>query len=324
MTGILTAFTTIWTLTVVGWLIGRYQILGPGAEQVLARLVFFVATPALLFATLATSSMDRIVTPALAAFVISTVVVAAASIAAARLLWRRSPAESVVAGLCGSYVNAANLGIPVAAYALGDVSFVAPVLLFQVLVASPIALTVLETLGTAAAPRPVSPLGRLIALPARNPIMLGSAAGLLLAVANWRLNDEVLRPFQLIGQAAVPTALLALGVSLSLRSGPSAPAGAEADETGGLAAVPRAMTATLASMKLVAQPLVAYAVGRLLLGLSGPPLLAAVITSGLPTAQNVFVFATRYRQGAALARNSVVVSTVLAALTLTGFAFWLS
>lgn len=372
MRGLLVAFITIWAVTAVGWLIGRYQLLGPQAETVLARLVFFVATPALLFRTLATSSLREIFTPALAAFVVSTVVLATAAVAIARLLWRLPTSESVVAGLCASYVNAANLGIPVAAYALGDVSFVAPVLLFQVLIAAPAALAVLETDGgrTRARSADSLPAGRfrgggrvvnsgesggavglevvedaggddrpalvrLALLPARNPIMLASAAGLILAVIGWRPPDEVLRPFELVGSAAVPTALLALGVSLSAgravaqtsAPGPETSSGSTAIEdtvAGTEATVPRRTAiVTLVALKVLVQPLVAYLFGRYGLGLAGRSLLAAVVTSGLPTAQNVFVFATRYQRGTALARDSVVVSTLLAALSLSVFAYWL-
>jgi malonate transporter len=52
------------------------------------------------------------------------------------------------------------------------------------------------------------------------------------------------------------------------------------------------------------------------LGLTGPTLLAAVLISGLPTAQNVFVFATHYRVAQSLARDAVVLSTVVAAVSL--------
>lgn len=302
MRGLLVAFVAIWAVTAAGWLIGRYGLLGPQAEVVLARLVFFVATPALLFVTLSTSDLHEIFTPALAAFVLSTVVVGVLAVVLARYGWHWQRSESVVAGLSASYVNAANLGIPVAAYALGDVSFAAPVLLFQVLVAAPLALAVLEVDGGSPA--------RLAMVPVRNPIILASAAGLILAVTGWHPPDEVLRPFQLVGSAAVPTALLALGVSLS--------AGRV-----GSPGVARGQLLTLAGLKVVAQPAVAYLIARYALGLDGRPLLAAVITSGLPTAQNVFVFASRYQRAAGLARDSVLVTTLLTAVTLVLFAYWL-
>lgn len=304
MRGLLVAFVAIWAVAAAGWLVGRYGLLGPYADTVLARLVFFVATPALLFVTLATSRPHDVLTPALAAFVLSALVVQVAALALARYWWRWPVGEAVVAGLCASYVNAANLGIPVAAYALGDVSFAAPVLLFQVVVAAPLALAILELTGDG---RP-----RVAMLPVRNPIMLASAAGLVLAAGGWRPPEEVLRPFELVGSAAVPTALLALGLSLAAGAGPA-----------GRPEVPRSRVLTLVGLKVLAQPAIAYLAGRYLLGLDGRPMLAAVVTAGLPTAQNVFVFAARYRRAASLARDSVVVTTLLCAVTLVGFASWL-
>jgi malonate transporter len=60
-----------------------------------------------------------------------------------------------------------------------------------------------------------------------------------------------------------------------------------------------------------------------LLGLTGPALLAAVVTAALPTAQNIFVFASRYRRGEAFARDTIVLSTAVAAVTLIGVVAWL-
>jgi malonate transporter len=338
MRGVLAGFAAIWAVTAVGWVVGRLDLLGGRAERVLARLVFFVLTPALLFTTLSRSHPARLLTPALAAFAISAGAVALGTGLLARFRWRRRPAESVVAALCASYVNAANLGIPVAAYVLDDVSAVAPVLLFQVLVMAPVALAVLEVAGPASGepepgtasagrrdalagaatvsraatvrgPRRVA-LGRLALLPARNPIMLASAAGIALALGGWRLPGELLRPLELLGSAAVPVALLALGLALA----------GERPRLGGPDSAPRY---ALAALKTVGQPLLAYLVGRHALGLDGPALLAAVVTAGLPTAQNVFVFAARYERAERLARDVVLISTLVAAVTLAAAATWL-
>jgi len=299
MREVLTGFAVIWLIAAVGYPIGRYEVLGPAAPTVLARLVFFVAAPALLFATLVKSSLGEIFTPALAAFVLSTVAVAAAYVLAARLLWRQSVGELTVGALAASYVNAANLGLPIAAYVLGDVSFVAPVLIFQVLLASPVALAVLD-IATGEGGLSVK---QLVLLPARNPIMLASAAGIVLAASGWRPPADVLRPFELIGAAAVPAALLAFGMSVPgsqpLHAGPDAPA-----------------RYTAVALKVVVQPALAYVIARLALGLHGPALLAAVVTAALPTGQNVFVFATRYGQGESLARDCVMLSTLASAVVM--------
>jgi predicted permease len=134
-------------------------------------------------------------------------------------------------------------------------------------------------------------------------------------VLAWHPYADVLRPLQLLGQAAVPTALLALGLSLGAGRGPNgqAPLSPRARVS------PRVAVATLVGLKLVAQPVIAFLVGRYGFGLQGRVLLGSVVMSGLPTAQNVFVYASRYRQGVGLARSSVILSTVVAFLTLGVF-----
>jgi predicted permease len=325
--GVITGFAAIWAVTAVGWLVGRLDLLGARAERVLARLVFFVLTPALLFTTLSRSDPADLVTPALVAFAASAAVTAAAGAALARVRGRQPVAETVVAGLCSSYVNAANLGIPVAAYVLDDVSAVAPVLLFQVLFVAPMALAVLDSRdGPARSPR------RLVMVPARNPVFLGSAAGIAVALVGWRPPEAAVRPVELLGSATVPVALLALGLALAgarpLRRAreqvapegervASDPAPAEPDGGG------RGLRYGLVALKTVVQPLVAYLVARHALGLAGPALLAAVVMAALPTAQNVFVFASRYERAEHLARDVVLLSTVVTAATMAVVAAWL-
>nr|MDT0657467.1 AEC family transporter [Micromonospora sp. DSM 115978] len=299
MRGVLTGFIAIWAVTAVGYLVSRYELLGPHATEVLARLAFLVATPALLFTTLARATLAEVFTPALAAFVASTLLIATGYLCLARWVWRQPAGDAIIGALSASYVNAGNLGLPVAAYVLGQVSFVAPVLLFQALLAAPTALAALDTVSAGRKPS----VRRLALLPARNPIMIGCAAGLAVSASGWRPPVEVMRPFDLVGAAAVPLALLALGMSLR-GSRPLAP-GPDA-----------AQRYPAVALKVVAQPLVAYLIAHFALGLSGPTLLAAVLLSGLPTAQNVFIFATHYRIAQSLARDAVVLSTLVAAVSL--------
>lgn len=281
-------------------MIGRSRLLGEGAETVLARLVFFVAAPALLFATLATTPVARVFTPAFLPFLVSTLVVALAAAAASRWRWKLSLGDATVATLAGSYVNGGYLGIPIAAFVLGDVSYAVPVLLFQVLLYSPVALALLDA-------RPG--LRGLLQLPVRNPIIPACLLGLSVTVSGWSMPAGLLRPFELTGAAAVPLALVALGLSLGgarpLHPGPDAE-----------------IRYGVVVAKTVVQPLLAYAAGRLL-GLPDALLLAGVVMSGLPTAQNVFVFAARFGHAPALARDAVVLSTLLGAVALVLVGVWL-
>lgn len=305
MRGVLTGFTTIWSLTLIGYLIGRFNLLGTEATRVVARLVFLVCAPALLFTTLARADLTRVFTPALAAFAVSTVITAAGYLVLAGRRNRVDRATATIGALSASYVNTANLGLPVAAYVLGDVSVIAPMLLFQVLLVTPVALAILDR-GTGGR----TSWRQLAGLPARNPVILGCAGGLLVAATGWQPAAEVLRPFELLGAAAVPLALLALGMSLP---------GAR-PLSGGDDARQRYLAVAL---KVVGQPAVSYVIGRYALGLDRPALLTAVVGAALPTAQNVFVYATQYGRATALARDAVVLSTVVAAISLTVITLWL-
>ncbi len=293
LNSVLVGFGALVAVIAVGWVAGRVGVLGDGAAGVLSRLSYFVATPALLLLTLADADAGVLLSPALVATAGSAALCALLYVGLARWRWRDRPAELATGGLASSYVNAGNLGVPIAVYVLGDASYVAPVLLFQVLVLAPVGLTVLAG-SRATAPSRI----RLLTQPLRTPVVVGCALGLVVAAAGWRLPSPVLRPVELLAALAVPAALLAYGMSLH-----GAPRPASGDGAGQvwLAVV----------LKTVAQPAVAYALGRWVAHVDGPTLLAVTITSALPTAQNVFVYATAYDRGTRLARDVVLLSTVL-------------
>ncbi|SCL52992.1 hypothetical protein GA0070606_2051 [Micromonospora citrea] len=299
----LTGFAVIATVIAVGYALGRLGVLGPEAATVLSRVAFFVATPALLFQTVARADVPAIVSSALVVTVASTVAVASLYVAVARLRWRRSVAEATIGALASSYVNAANIGIPVAVYVLGDASFVAPVLMFQLVVVTPVAYALLEA---ATAKRRPSP-GTVVLQPLTNPVTVACALGVAASLTGWLPPEPVLRPIALVAAMAVPATLIAYGVSLH---GAARPGSGDTGRDVRLAVV----------LKTVVQPAVAYLVARFAMGLPAALVLACTVTAALPTAQNVFVYAVRFDRGTVLARDSILLSTVTAVPVLIGVA----
>jgi predicted permease len=296
VTGVLGGFVALAVVIAVGWIVGRSGILGAAAEGVLARLSFFVATPALLFLTLADADPGAVLSAPLLATAGSAVLAALLYALLAWWRWRLPAAELTTGGLASSYVNAGNLGIPVTAYVLGDASYVAPVLLFQVLVMAPIGLAVLA--GSRAGDGQKMSRWRLLTQPVRTPVVIGCALGLLFAAVGGELPPLLLEPVELIAALAIPAALLAYG--MSLHGSPRPAAGERAGQVWlGVA------------LKTVGQPLLAYALGRWVAGLDGLELVAVTVTSALPTAQNVYVYASSYDRGTLLARDVVMLSTLL-------------
>ena len=305
MTGVLGGFAALVAVIAVGWLVGRSGILGVGAEVVLSRLSFFVATPALLFLTLAEADPGAVLSLGLIGSAGSAVGIALLFAAVAWWRWRPSVPDLTTGALATSYVNAGNLGIPVAAYVLGDASYVAPVLLFQVLVMAPVGLALLA--GSHPAQGAAPSRWRQLFQPVRTPVVIGCALGLLLAASDWQLPVLALRPIELIAALAVPAALLAYGMSLN---------GAPRPASGELAG----QVWFAVALKTVGQPLLAYVLGRWVADLDGIALLAVTVTSALPTAQNVFVYAASYDRDTLLARDVILLSTVLSVPVLLGIA----
>ena len=61
-----------------------------------------------------------------------------------RFLLKRPLPESLISSMSASLANSANLGIPIAVFVLGDASYVAPLLIFQLAFFTPFFLMVLD------------------------------------------------------------------------------------------------------------------------------------------------------------------------------------
>ncbi|MDG9708443.1 AEC family transporter [Streptomyces sp. DH10] len=294
MQGVLSGFAVIAVVIGVGYLIGRRGYLGDGGREVLTKLAFHVASPALLFTTLAQADLSVIFSDRLLVTAMSTAAVAGVFVAVgAARGW--GVGRTTIGALCSSYVNSGNLGIPIAVYVLGDASLVAPVLLFQLVGVTPVALTVLD-LASGGVKRP---LWQRLLTPLRNPIALGSLAGVAASASGLRVPGPLMDPLTLIGNMSVPAVLLAFGISLR---GSTLP----------LRGAERAPVLLAVALKAVVQPLVAWALAAGVFGLHGALLLDVVVTSALPAAQNLFTYASSYRVGEVLAREAILLSTVLA------------
>lgn len=294
MQGVLTGFTVIATVIAVGYVIGRRGYLGQDGRAVLTRLAFDVATPALLFTMLAGADLSVVLSQRLLVTAIATAATAGVFVLVARQFLRWEAGRVTIGALCSSYVNAGNLGIPIAVYVLGDASLVAPVLLLQQILVTPLALTVLDL------SRPGEPVSvvRRLTTPLRNPMAIGSLAGVAVAASGWPLPGPLLEPLVLIGNMSVPAVLLAFGISL--RGGERPGRGED-----------RGALYLSAVLKTVAQPVVAWAVGAGLFGLRGEALLDVVVIAALPAAQNLFTYASHYRVAERFARESILLSTLL-------------
>ncbi|PXA81081.1 AEC family transporter [Auritidibacter sp. NML120636] len=315
MAEVISGFTVIWVIILVGYLVGKTRVLGPQAQQVLSRTAFFVANPALLFKTLSESDISVILGPqlwvaAISAFTILVIYLVISRFVIPAGTW----SERFMGGMSSSMVNSANLGIPISAYVLGNPAWSAPVILFQLAIYTPIYVLVLDTLTdreqrtdrSSTAPRKVRPTGfltvmaRMLVSIVKNPMIIGSGLGIISALTDIHFPGPIDESITLIAGASIPAMLLAFGLSL-VGSKPL-----EKDS--------RRRSAVLigSALKLVLHPALAWVLAQFVFGMDPVHVFTAVVLASLPTAQNVFVAASRYNTGIVVSRDTVFITTIAA------------
>lgn len=299
MQGILTGFAIIGVVIAAGYVAGRLRLGGPEAGTTLNRIGFFVASPALLFTVVADADLGALLGAPLLVQAIAGAS-AAAVFVAVNLLWLRLRVpEATIGALGAGYVNAGNIGLPVALYVLGDATAVVPVIGLQLLIVSPLVLLLLDS---STSENRVS-LGFVLSQPVRNPIILGALAGGAVSLTGARVPAVVLAPLEILGGAAIPMILLAFGMSLH---GSRPLRGQEG----------RAAVVVAAALKAVVMPTVAFVVARYGFGLDDDAVVSAVTLAALPAAQNIFNYAARFRRGEVLARDTILVTTLASPVVL--------
>jgi predicted permease len=172
--------------------------------------------------------------------------------------------------------------------------------LFQTGFFAPIGLALLAVFGKRRASGREAPVWKAIAGAISSPIVIGSLSGVVVSAADWTVPLVAMEPIRLIAGGAVPVMLIAFGMSLR-----DTPVLAKTSKRG------QAILVT--AVKLLAMPFAAWALARFAFGLDPAAVYAVTAMAALPTAQNVFNYASRYEASTILARDAVTLTTLGAA-----------
>ncbi|ADG97718.1 Auxin Efflux Carrier [Segniliparus rotundus DSM 44985] len=295
MTGALNGFAVIFVLVAIGYCTARFRVLGEHGVVVLARLVYSVATPALLFEMLAKTPMSSVFSPEVLVAGAAVLVIATTYFFVARLLWHKDMQSSVLGMLAASYANSTNLGIPIAAFILGGQQYVTPLVLFQMVFYQPFAIMLLSLGKSVPGKRRLVEALRGFA----NPMLVGGLLGVAASATGLPRPVFLDSSLAMIGAMTVPSALLVFGMSFV--------AGSTSDQE--KASRRELWFAVL--LKSVAYPVVAYALARFAFGLDMSAARAATVLAALPTANMVYVLAVRHNRCQSLARDVSLATTLV-------------
>ncbi|MGO4591862.1 AEC family transporter [Paenarthrobacter sp. 2TAF44] len=293
MGGVVSGILIVALVIAVGYFAARYKVLAPDVQSALTRTAFYITNPALLFTVVGKSDIRAALGVDAPLALLSAAVIGLLYCLLSFVFFRRPVAETAVGAMASSYANANNIGIPVSLYAVGTAQHVAPVLLVQLLIMAPFYLSVLGVAGGTK----IS-WKRMLLQPFSNPMIIASGLGVVMALTGWDAPELVQKPIDMLAGAAVPMVLLAFGMSLAGK--------APLQKGDG-----RVETVVATTLKVAGMPVVVWALGRFVFGLEGQHLLASVIMAALPTAQNVFLFASPYGRGMTMARDVILCTTVL-------------
>lgn len=300
----------VFGLILAGYVAGRAGLLGGASSEALNRFVYWMALPALLFVSMArVPARDVLNLPFLAAFGGGMAACFLASFAGNAILYRGRLAEQTLRSLAGVFSNVGYMGVPLYLTAFGPERTL-PALIATVFVASVAvgATVVLIEIDLSRAGRARHIMRDVADALVRNPLVVGPLAGLAASAAGVRLPIPVETFCTLLGAAAGPCALFAIGLFMVGKP---------------LAGDPREM-APILLMKLVVHPLVTWVIAVPILGMQPFWAASAVVLAALPTGALIFTLGQNYGVWVAGASASILTSTVLsivtvsAALVLTG------
>ena len=299
----------IFGVILAGLLAGRWRILGGEATAALNAFVSTFALPVLFFGTLARTPVQAVLDPQLMlGFSLVVLATFALGMLSTRLAVKGGLARMSLQGIAASWGNVGYMGVPLCLAAFGEAGL--PPAMLAVIVTSIIAMVfgvMLIELEVAAGHGPVVTFLNAAWNVARNPLPLSIVAGIVWSGLALPLPTPVEKWLDLLGAAASPCALFAIGLFLSDKSVRHGLAEA------GLATV----------IKLLVQPLLAAVVLPWFIDLKSVAGQAALVMASLPTAANAFVLAKQFNVGVEQNTASVLLSTAFSVVTVSALLVWL-
>ena len=296
----LTAVLPVFLVILVGFVLRRARWLPDAFWAPAENMTYTVTFPALLVANLASADMGRVAwAPLMAVQADAVVLVAAGAVALRKPLSARLGLDGPAFGSVFQGMIRPNtyVGLAFAAALFGDAGVTLTAICVAVVVPLVNVLSVLclSACGSGQAARP----GAIARGIATNPLILACALGIGLNASGLGLPPVIGPTLEILGRAALPVALLAVGAGLSFRHLGRA----------------RAPVAAASGIKLALLPAL-VGLGCVATGLDGPTTTVAVLYAGLPCSASSYVLARRMGGDAPLIAGIITAQTLASALTI--------
>jgi len=275
----------------------RVGLLTPRRRDALTDAAFYLALPALVYSSTYAQPLGELLSVRLVAGVVGALGI---GIALSWVVHRRrpDPAGRSVAVVQSYHANLGFLGLPLVAATFGagtvEAGKASVILGVGALVHVPATVTILSLVNDADADLASEAVSLL-----RNPVLVALGAGIASAAVGWAPPAAVTTGLSWLAELALPLALLGVGASLVLDG----------------VSIDYPTVGAVTAMKLLAMPLIAFAVFSLLGG-APSTVRAGAVMFAMPTAVSTFVYASALGGDEGLASVNVFATTVASAATL--------
>lgn len=314
------AVLPVFAIMFCGYLSGVFGIVNNTGSKSLNNYVFYVALPALLFLSIATTPIKYLANWSfisinlggiLASFVIAIII--------SRFVYKNSFSTSSLYGMNASYGTTGYMGIPLAIAAFGQEAAL-PAALATLIHNIPVITLVLLTFEVSRTMKNLG-LGKQIIEIAwdvlkpvlKNPLTISVVAGIVVAMLELKLPTSIQNFAQLLAGASGPTALFALGLGL-------------VGQTKVIKEfeVKKSEVAVIVSLKLLLQPVITLGLMMFVFEVNMLWGSIAVLMSALPVGAGVFVFAQKYEKLEQQTSIAILVSMVISIFTVSSLLVYLS
>ena len=290
-------------LIFVGYVCGRVKALPEAGLAWMNFFLLYVSLPALLFGIMSRTPFSELNNPPFViATTLGTICVFVLAMIVARLIGKLTLRDATIAGLAGGYGNIGYMGPGLALAVLGNKAAAPTALIFccdSIFLFSIVPFLI--ELSDGDHPSLLHALGVTAKQILLNPLIMATCLGALCAALHIQFPVALNNTLQFLQNAAAPTALFVLGVTVALRP---------------FERMPWEVSATTA-IKLLIHPLIVYGLMLAFGPFPQPWAATALLIAALPPALNVFVIARQNDAWIEPASVAVLVGTFASVVTLT-------
>lgn len=289
----------LYVLIVLGYCLLRFAGWPTSISQGLTRFVFSIALPATLFHMMTgLAHLPAVDARLLIAFFGGCLIVFLLGRVLSKLVFKLNGEGQTIFALGGIFSNNLLLGVPFAKKMLGDASMasVALILTFNSLILWTLVTVSIEWARHGSLSK--SGMLKTLRAVAGNPIVIGIFSGTLVGLSGYALPALAEQTLDMLGSAAMPLALIALGMGLAEFG--------QGNDWG--------ISWAITFVKLLVQPLVVWGLA-VMLGLPSMETNVVVLLASIAVGANVFLMARQFGTLEGAAAGSLLLSTAFSGVT---------